>query len=92
MGIQNKEECFFEFIKNESINIEKTLYMGDDIPDLKVMASAALACCPQDAVNEVKNICNYVSPIKGGHGCVRDIIEQTLKVQGKWMEDDAHEW
>lgn len=92
LGIQNKLKCFEKFIDDKSIDIERTLYMGDDIPDLKVMSAAALACCPQDAVNEVKNMCNYVSPIKGGQGCVRDIIEQTLKVQGKWMEEDAHEW
>ena len=66
--------------------------MGDDIPDLKVMEIVGLASCPQDAVREIKSVCNYVSPFKGGHGCVRDIIEQTLKVQGKWLDDDAHEW
>jgi 3-deoxy-D-manno-octulosonate 8-phosphate phosphatase (KDO 8-P phosphatase) len=91
-GIRNKEEKLNEFIKDTNSKLDEILYMGDDIPDMKVMSMVALACCPQDAVNEVKSICNYVSPIKGGHGCVRDIIEQTLKVQGKWMADDAHEW
>jgi 3-deoxy-D-manno-octulosonate 8-phosphate phosphatase (KDO 8-P phosphatase) len=91
-SIQNKEEKLKSFIAENNSDPEKILYMGDDIPDLRVMLMVALACCPQDAVNEIKNICNYVSPIKGGQGCVRDIIEQTLKVQGKWMEHDAHEW
>ena len=91
-SIKNKEKKLDEFIAETNSDPENILYMGDDIPDLRVMLKVGLACCPQDAVNEVKNICNYVSPIKGGQGCVRDIIEQTLKVQGKWMEEDAHEW
>jgi len=92
LGVQNKKKKLLEFIEEKHLNTEEMLYMGDDIPDLLVMDMVGLACCPQDAVNEVKSICNYVSPIKGGHGCVRDIIEQTLKVQGKWMKEDAHEW
>lgn len=92
ISIQNKEQKLNEYLKQTKSNLEEVLYMGDDIPDMKVMKMAALACCPQDAVNEIKQICNYVSPYKGGHGCVRDIIEQTLKVQGKWMEEDAHDW
>lgn len=92
VGIKNKEKKLQEFIAETNSNIDEILYMGDDIPDMQVMSLVALACCPQDAVNEVKSICNYVSPIKGGQGCVRDIIEQTLKVQGKWMDVDAHEW
>lgn len=91
-SIKNKEKKLDEFIEETNADPENILYMGDDIPDLRIMLKVGLACCPQDAVNEVKNICNYVSPIKGGQGCVRDIIEQTLKVQGKWMEEDAHEW
>jgi 3-deoxy-D-manno-octulosonate 8-phosphate phosphatase (KDO 8-P phosphatase) len=91
-SIQNKEEKLDAFIRETNSDPEKMLYMGDDIPDMRVMLKVGLACCPQDAVNEIKNICNYVSPIKGGQGCVRDIIEQTLKVQGKWMKEDAHEW
>jgi 3-deoxy-D-manno-octulosonate 8-phosphate phosphatase (KDO 8-P phosphatase) len=91
-SVQNKEQKLNEFLELTKINLEEILYMGDDIPDMKVMKMAGLACCPQDAVNEIKHICNYVSPYKGGYGCVRDIIEQTLKVQGKWLDEDAHEW
>lgn len=92
IGIRNKKQKLIEFVNETKIDTEEMLFMGDDIPDIQVMESVGLACCPQDAVNEVKSICNYISPIKGGHGCVRDIIEQTLKVQGKWMNDDAHVW
>jgi 3-deoxy-D-manno-octulosonate 8-phosphate phosphatase (KDO 8-P phosphatase) len=66
--------------------------MGDDIPDLPVLAAAGLACCPQDAAPEVRSASNYVSPIPGGAGCVRDVLEQAMKVKGLWMNDRAHAW
>lgn len=91
-SIRNKEKKLMEFVEETNSDTERILYMGDDIPDMRIMLKVGLACCPQDAVNEIKSICNYVSPKNGGQGCVRDIIEQTLKIQGKWMEDDAHEW
>ena len=59
--------------------------MGDDIPDYPVLKMVGLPCCPQDAVKEVKEVSKYISHKNGGKGCVRDIIEQVLKVQGKWM-------
>lgn len=92
IGIGNKEKQLEEFRTQNDLTYEEMLYMGDDIPDLRVMQKVGLASCPQDAAREVKGICNYVSPLGGGNGCVRDIIEQTLKVQGKWMDDDAYEW
>ncbi len=59
--------------------------MGDDIPDIEIMKSVALPCSPVDAVQEVKDISKYVSPKKGGRGCVRDVIEKTLRVQNNWF-------
>jgi 3-deoxy-D-manno-octulosonate 8-phosphate phosphatase (KDO 8-P phosphatase) len=61
--------------------------MGDDIPDLLAMQLVALPACPQDAVPEIKKISKYVSKKKGGKGCVRDVIEQVLKVQDQWHSD-----
>jgi 3-deoxy-D-manno-octulosonate 8-phosphate phosphatase (KDO 8-P phosphatase) len=58
--------------------------MGDDLPDYKVMQQVVMPCCPQDAVPEIKALSRYVSHLKGGQGCVRDVIEQVLKVQEKW--------
>jgi len=66
--------------------------MGDDIPDYKVMKKVGLACCPANAVAEIKNISQYISDKDGGKGCVRDVIEQTLKVHGKWMNNDGFKW
>jgi len=89
---RNKEEVFDTFVKKLGITTAEVLYMGDDIPDYKVMEKAGVAVCPADASEEIKRISDYVSVKGGGMGCVRDIIEQTLRVQGKWFDDDAHEW
>lgn len=71
---------------------EEVVYMGDDIPDYQVMKVVGLASCPQDAAVEIKKISHYQSPFNGGRHCVRDIIEQTLRVQGKWFTEKAFEW
>lgn len=66
--------------------------MGDDIPDYKVMLEAGISTCPADAAEEIKAISKYISHFKGGEGCVRDVIEQVLKVQNRWMNDDGFHW
>jgi 3-deoxy-D-manno-octulosonate 8-phosphate phosphatase (KDO 8-P phosphatase) len=68
------------------------IYMGDDIPDLPVLEHAGISCCPQDASSDIKRMVDYQSPIPGGKGCVRDIVEQTLRAQGNWMKPEAFEW
>lgn len=85
LGADNKIEQYNEFILTYKINPEEILYMGDDVPDYEVMKRVGVATCPNDAVPEIKGISIYVSDKKGGKGCVRDVIEQVLKVQGKWM-------
>lgn len=85
LGAQHKTEILEEYLKTKGIKRENTLYMGDDLPDFEIMQEVGLPTCPQDAVQEIKLISKYVSHKKGGKGCVRDVIEQVLKVQGKWM-------
>jgi 3-deoxy-D-manno-octulosonate 8-phosphate phosphatase (KDO 8-P phosphatase) len=85
LGVTNKLDTLNSYLNKHSLNRENVLFMGDDIPDLEVMQQVGLPCCPQDAVPEIKNICKYVSHKKGGKGCVRDVVEQVMKVQGKWM-------
>ena len=70
----------------------ETLYMGDDIPDYHVMKLVGVSACPQDAAVEIKSIADYQSPFKGGMHCVRDVIEQTLRVQNKWFKEEAFQW
>ncbi|WP_025743104.1 KdsC family phosphatase [Aquimarina pacifica] len=85
LGAHQKVEQLDEYLNNHTIKLENVLYMGDDIPDIPVMNRVGLPTCPQDAVPEVKENSKYVSFKKGGKGCVRDVIEQVLKVQGKWV-------
>ena len=85
LGAHHKEEPFQDLLDSYDLKPEEILYMGDDVPDMVVMEKVAVGACPSDAVSDVKAIANYVSHKKGGEGCVRDIIEQTLRVQGKWL-------
>jgi len=87
MPVENKLEKLKELINKYQLQKEEILYMGDDIPDLEVMQYCGLACCPVDAVSEIKTISRYISPLKGGEGCVRDVIEKVMKLQGKWILD-----
>lgn len=89
LGTHQKTETMNTYLKENNINREHVLFMGDDIPDFHVMQEVGLPCCPQDAVPEIKAIAKYISHKKGGKGCVRDVIEQVLKVQGKWLDDEA---
>jgi len=84
LGTHQKMIQFEEYLALKNINPSEILYMGDDIPDYPVMKKVGLPCCPKDAVPEIQDISLYVSHFKGGFGCVRDVIEQVLKVQGKW--------
>ncbi|MEZ7499434.1 HAD-IIIA family hydrolase [Flavobacterium sp. Arc3] len=85
LGTPDKVETFKEYTELYNINPEQVLYMGDDIPDYHVMKLVGLPTCPQDATPEIKTICTYISHINGGKGAARDVIEQVMKVQGKWM-------
>jgi len=87
LGVSNKIEQLEEYLNIYNIDTQNVLYMGDDIPDLQVMQLVALPCCPQDAAPEIKSICKYVSHKNGGKGAVRDVIEQVMKVQGKWIKN-----
>ena len=87
LGVSDKIEQLEEFLDVYNIDTRNVLYMGDDIPDLYVMQKVALPCCPQDAAPEIKSISKYVSHKNGGKGAVRDVIEQVMKVHGKWVKN-----
>ncbi|MCB4808404.1 HAD-IIIA family hydrolase [Tamlana sp. 62-3] len=84
LNAHEKINEFNDYLATQNIKAENILYMGDDMPDIPVMQVVGLPCCPQDAVPEVKNVSKYISHKKGGKGAARDVIEQVLKVQGKW--------
>ena len=93
LGAVHKMDAWDDFLRQYGLMADEVLYMGDDIPDYHILSVCGLPCCPADAAPEIKDVCTYISPLKGGEGCVRDVLEQILKVQGKWMHnDDAFGW
>lgn len=86
LGVKDKIEVFNKLCNNLDVKASEVLYVGDDLPDYDVMKLAGLPCCPQDATQEIKEISLYVSDKKGGEGCVRDVIERVMKVQGTWRK------
>lgn len=88
LGAAVKIKTFREWMAKYHLQAEEVAYMGDDIPDYEVMTACGLPCCPADAATEIKSIARYISPLNGGHGCARDIIEQILRASGKWMADN----
>ena len=84
MGIQDKRSCLIRFIEEKKLDLSQVLFMGDDIPDWEIMQAVGFAAAPLDAAAEIKQISTYISPYKGGEGCVRDIIEKVLKLNHQW--------
>jgi len=87
LGVKDKREVLEKYINDNNLTWEEILYMGDDLPDIPVLKEVGLACCPADAVTEVNIISKYISPVNGGYGCVRDVIEKVLKLNNKWYVD-----
>ena len=89
----NKITTYNEWLKANELSPESVAYMGDDIPDYEVMQAVGMACCPRDAATDIQRIARYISPYKGGEGCVRDLIEQTLRAQGHWLNNQhSFDW
>lgn len=84
LGAHDKIQQYEELLDMYNLQPEKVLYMGDDIPDYPVMKMVGMPCCPNDAAPEIREVSKYISNIKGGEGCVRDVLEQVMRVQGKW--------
>ncbi len=92
MGTHTKIVKVKIYLEERHISPENVLYMGDDIPELEAMKLVGLPVCPADAVEEIKAVSMYVSPLAGGKGCARDVIEKVLKIQDKWMNEEAYSW
>lgn len=91
IGSKTKKTDFERIVKENNLTYDNVLFMGDDIPDYEIMSEVGLACCPADAASEIKNISLFISDKKGGDGCARDIIEQVLRAQSKWMDSDSYQ-
>ena len=92
IGVGNKLEVFDKYLADNNLSAEEVLYMGDDIPDWEIMSKVGVSTCPADAAEEIKAKSQYISGYKGGEGCVRDVVEQVMKVQDKWFGKDAFIW
>ena len=93
LGSSVKTASLQKLLDKYQLSLDEVLYMGDDIPDYEVMRQVGLPCCPADAAPEIRDASLYVSHRCGGQGCVRDVIEQVLKAQGKWMANaKAFSW
>ena len=84
MSVLDKQSFISSYMEKNSLLKEQVLYMGDDLPDLPAMSVVGLSACPADAVEEIRDAVKYISPSKGGHGCVRDVIEKVLKLNDHW--------
>lgn len=95
LGVENyydkahdKVACLNDFLAKVNVKPANVLFMGDDLVDYRILKEVGVPTCPNDAVNEIKQISKYISDKKGGEGCVRDVIEQVLKSQGKWFSEE----
>ncbi len=87
LGVKDKIRLFNTYSAENHLDKSAILYMGDDIPDYKMLKLVGLPTCPADAAQDIKEICSYISPFAGGRGAVRDVIEKVMKAQGKWLKE-----
>jgi 3-deoxy-D-manno-octulosonate 8-phosphate phosphatase (KDO 8-P phosphatase) len=96
LGASDKWDAFDELCITYNLKYDEIAYMGDDIPDYKLIQTVGLGCCPNDAAPEIQEVADYISPLKGGEGCGRDIIEKVMRAQGLWFDpknnQDSHIW
>ena len=85
LNITDKMEALEDFYFKYNMDPDSIMFMGDDLPDYDLMRKCGVPTCPSDAAEEIKSVASYISSFKGGDGCVRDVIEQVLRSQGKWM-------
>jgi 3-deoxy-D-manno-octulosonate 8-phosphate phosphatase (KDO 8-P phosphatase) len=87
MRVTDKKMILENFMQENRLLQNEILFMGDDLPDYDVMNYVGLPCCPVDAAAEIKQISKYISPLQGGIGCARDVIEKVMKLRGDWIKD-----
>lgn len=87
MAVKDKVAVLNSILETHDLTNSQALYMGDDIPDYAIMQEVGISACPKDACNEILGIADYISHKKGGNGAVRDVLEQLLKIKGKWMDE-----
>lgn len=89
MQVAVKMKVYDEFLAKHQLADEEIIFVGDDIPDYEIMRRCGCPCCPADAASDIRDISVYISSLNGGYGCGRDIIEQVLRAQGKWLSSNT---
>ncbi len=89
MGVKDKRSFIEHYINANGLSSGEVLFMGDDLPDLGALQAVGLGCCPADAAPEIKEKAVYISPLQGGAGCARDVIEKVLKANGHWGAEEG---
>ena len=89
-GARDKMPAFRDFCEKYGLEPSRVAYAGDDIPDIPPLKACGLPFCPADAATEVRHVCQYISPFPGGRGCVRDLVEQVMRLQGKWYRENEN--
>lgn len=93
MGVGDKLPCLSDWLNKEDLTAEEVAYVGDDIPDYQSMKAVGLSVCPKDAATDIKQIAQYISPVDGGYGVARDLLEQILKRKSLWLDNaEAFGW
>lgn len=91
-GISDKIEVMDKYLADNQISYDQCLYMGDDIPDIEILKKVGMSACPANAAPDVIEVCEYVSPVNGGKGCVRDVLEKAMRVQDLWNPAEQGSW
>ncbi len=86
LGVENKAALLKVLMEKYGVLPAQAIYMGDDMPDIEAMCLCGIKTCPADAAKDVLVLADYISPLQGGNGCVRDIIEKVLKIKGHFSE------
>lgn len=92
LGCHDKLASLETLSDKMGVDLDKVMYMGDDMPDYPAMKKVGLATCPNDAATDIREISDYVSPFEGGRGCVRDILEQAMRLKGIWSSEQGYKW
>ena len=92
IGQHHKEEAFQKILAKHNLKAEEVFYMGDDMPDYELLKKVGMPACPSDAAQDIREICEYVSNVPGGHGCVREVLERYMKLRDMWWNEDSHTW
>ena len=92
LSAHEKIDILKSYVKEKKIDLKEVLYMGDDIPDHTCIKEAGVGACPHDAAIEIRDAADYISHKDGGKGCVRDVLEQTMRLHGKWFDKEGLKW